>query len=70
MKENKMNVKWSGEKFEPKNLDLYRLNLRNLNDKREVFFKRVTTTSVAASYKMEIRSEVPKQRLESFLELL
>uniref|UniRef100_A0A914PJX1 Uncharacterized protein n=1 Tax=Panagrolaimus davidi TaxID=227884 RepID=A0A914PJX1_9BILA len=60
-KEN-MNIKWTGMKFEPKDLALYRLNTKNLNFPNEIYFKRVVVTKHQTTQKIEIKAE-PKSNL-------
>uniref|UniRef100_A0A914DHW5 Kelch repeat-containing protein n=1 Tax=Acrobeloides nanus TaxID=290746 RepID=A0A914DHW5_9BILA len=57
--QNKMHVEWKGQKFEQKNLELYRVNLQSFKDRRDIFFKGVTLISVAKTYQIEILPEIP-----------
>uniref|UniRef100_A0A914DDL0 Uncharacterized protein n=1 Tax=Acrobeloides nanus TaxID=290746 RepID=A0A914DDL0_9BILA len=57
IRKNNANVKWSGTKFEPKGLLLYRLNTRNLKTKGEILYKRIVSTKLTSTQKIEIRPE-------------
>uniref|UniRef100_A0A914PP08 C-type lectin domain-containing protein n=1 Tax=Panagrolaimus davidi TaxID=227884 RepID=A0A914PP08_9BILA len=48
-KEN-INIKWTGMKFEQKDLSLYRLNTKNLNSSNEIFFKRVVVKKATSAF--------------------
>uniref|UniRef100_A0A914R5J5 Uncharacterized protein n=1 Tax=Panagrolaimus davidi TaxID=227884 RepID=A0A914R5J5_9BILA len=61
LKKDNINVRWSGTKFIPKDLLLYRINTRTLKTTGEVFFKRIITTMLQSVQKIEIRPE-PSRR--------
>uniref|UniRef100_A0A914Z4T5 Uncharacterized protein n=1 Tax=Panagrolaimus superbus TaxID=310955 RepID=A0A914Z4T5_9BILA len=52
-----VNTKWTGTKFEPKPFNLYRLNLRQLSSSSEIYYKRIITTKIPSTQKIEIRPE-------------
>jgi hypothetical protein len=55
--QNNQNTKWTGEKFEPKSLDLYRINTRDLKAKDEIAFQRVELTLTETIQTIELRPE-------------
>uniref|UniRef100_A0A914E333 Uncharacterized protein n=1 Tax=Acrobeloides nanus TaxID=290746 RepID=A0A914E333_9BILA len=57
LKQNKMDVKWTGEKFTPKALNLYRVNIRALLSKGEILYKRVVKTTLPVIQKIEFQPE-------------
>uniref|UniRef100_A0A914E3N2 C-type lectin domain-containing protein n=1 Tax=Acrobeloides nanus TaxID=290746 RepID=A0A914E3N2_9BILA len=63
--QNNQNTKWTGEKFEPKSLDLYRINTRDLKAKDEIAFQRVELTLTETIQTIELRPEqTPKDDSE------
>uniref|UniRef100_A0AC34FAE8 Uncharacterized protein n=1 Tax=Panagrolaimus sp. ES5 TaxID=591445 RepID=A0AC34FAE8_9BILA len=57
MAKRNVNTKWTGTKFEPKPFNLHRINLRQLSSSSEVYFKRIITTNIPSTQKIEIRPE-------------
>ena len=51
-------IRWTGEKFEPKALELYRINTRALKAKDEIAYQRVELTMVESTQKIELRPEL------------
>uniref|UniRef100_A0A914E2F4 Uncharacterized protein n=1 Tax=Acrobeloides nanus TaxID=290746 RepID=A0A914E2F4_9BILA len=60
MDQNHFNVKWNGQKFEQKPLNLYRINTHNLAASGQIVFRRVVTTELASTQKIEIHPEFEK----------
>uniref|UniRef100_A0AC34FA24 Uncharacterized protein n=1 Tax=Panagrolaimus sp. ES5 TaxID=591445 RepID=A0AC34FA24_9BILA len=57
LKKDNMNVKWSGKKFEQKNLDLYRMNTRDLSSQSSICFLRTTITKQESSQKIHVNAD-------------
>uniref|UniRef100_A0A914EKG4 Uncharacterized protein n=1 Tax=Acrobeloides nanus TaxID=290746 RepID=A0A914EKG4_9BILA len=51
-------IRWTGAKFEPKALELYRINTRALKAKDEIAYQRVELTMVESTQKIELRPEL------------
>uniref|UniRef100_A0A914P0F7 Uncharacterized protein n=1 Tax=Panagrolaimus davidi TaxID=227884 RepID=A0A914P0F7_9BILA len=56
MKHN-VNVEWHGKKFVQKNLDLFRMNTRELSSKSSICFLRTTVTKQEATQKLFVNVE-------------
>uniref|UniRef100_A0A914CII6 Uncharacterized protein n=1 Tax=Acrobeloides nanus TaxID=290746 RepID=A0A914CII6_9BILA len=50
-------IRWTGEKFEPKAMELYRINTRALKAKDKIAYQRVELTMVESAQKIELRPE-------------
>uniref|UniRef100_A0AC34F7C0 Uncharacterized protein n=1 Tax=Panagrolaimus sp. ES5 TaxID=591445 RepID=A0AC34F7C0_9BILA len=48
-------VKWTGEKFEPKELALQRINTKMMQTQGEIFYKRVITTKLATTQELPLQ---------------
>uniref|UniRef100_A0AC34FJ25 Uncharacterized protein n=1 Tax=Panagrolaimus sp. ES5 TaxID=591445 RepID=A0AC34FJ25_9BILA len=53
----KANVKWTGTKFEPKNLALQRINTKTLKSSGQILYRKVITTKLATTQQLQIRPE-------------
>lgn len=53
-----VNVKWTGEKFEPKAVDLYRVNTKRLGMSNNLNYLRVVTETFPITDRIEIRPEL------------
>uniref|UniRef100_A0A914Q3Z1 Uncharacterized protein n=1 Tax=Panagrolaimus davidi TaxID=227884 RepID=A0A914Q3Z1_9BILA len=54
---SKAMVKWSGEKFVPKELALQRINTKLMQTESEIFYKRVITTKLATTQELPLQVE-------------
>uniref|UniRef100_A0A914C6N3 Uncharacterized protein n=1 Tax=Acrobeloides nanus TaxID=290746 RepID=A0A914C6N3_9BILA len=55
--EKKFNVKWNGEKFEQKSMNLYRINTKALESRGQLLYRRVVLTELTSTQKQEIFRE-------------
>uniref|UniRef100_A0A914QZU5 C-type lectin domain-containing protein n=1 Tax=Panagrolaimus davidi TaxID=227884 RepID=A0A914QZU5_9BILA len=68
IKKENVYFKWTGMKFESKDLTLFRLNTRNLNISNEIYFKRIVVTEYQTTQKIEIKSASASGFIESYID--